>query len=210
MSIPKDTCSFERWTSLCDRMDLSVDGKTYNTLIRAHAEPHRFYHTLDHIAACLRHLDSVRDITERPDEIEMALWFHDAVYAPFSATNEEDSAEWAADWLQACGAEKPVFSRIADLILATKSHKAPEGTDGQFMLDIDLSILGTPSDIYDEFELNIRREYKRVPAFIFRKKRKAILQGFLDRDRLYNTGYFFDKLESNARINLIRTISDLG
>ncbi len=210
MSAAQDVCSFARWTALCNRLNLSEDGGTYNTLIKAHAEPHRAYHTLDHIAACLRHLDDVRDITERPDEIEMALWFHDAVYQPFSASNEEDSAEWAADWLQDCGADKAVFSRIADHILDTKSHKAPNTKDGQFMLDIDLSILGTAAPIYDDFELNIRREYKHVPAFIFRKKRKAILQGFLDRDRLYMTGYFHDTLESNARINLIRTISGLG
>ncbi len=210
MSDAQKTCSFERWTALCGRLNLTIDGKTYNALIAAHAEPHRFYHTLDHIAACLRHLNDVRDITHRPDEIEMAFWFHDAVYAPFSATNEEDSAEWAADWLQDCGADRDVFSRIADLILATKSHDAPEDIDGQFILDIDLSILGTPAEIYDDFELNIRREYKRVPGFIFRKKRRAILQGFLERDRLYSTGYFHDKLGATARINLIRTVSGLG
>lgn len=206
---PLDVCSLERWNTLCLRLGIAADGATYSELIDVHAQKHRAYHTLDHIAACLRHLDSVRDALVAPDEVEMALWFHDAVYEPFSATNEEDSAEWAADWLQERGAPKPVVARIADHILNTKSHDTPASLDGQFMLDIDLSILGTPPDIYDEFELNIRREYKRVPAFIFRKKRKAILEGFLARDAIYATTHFRDKLENIARINLVRAVSQL-
>lgn len=204
-----DICSLERWNTLCLRLEIAADGATYNELIEAHAQKHRAYHTLEHIAACLRHLDDVRHKLEKPDEVEMALWFHDAVYEPFSSTNEEDSAEWAADWLQDRGAAKPVFTRIADHILTTKSHETPASADGQFMLDIDLSILGTPPDVYDEFELNIRREYKRVPGFIFRKKRKAILEGFLARDALYATTYFRERLEKTARINLVRAVSQL-
>lgn len=202
-----ELCSLKRWNALCLRLGLAADGETYDALISAHGEKHRAYHTLDHIAACLRHLDDVRHNLQRPDEVEMALWFHDAVYEPFSGTNEEDSAEWAADWLQDRGADKAVTARIADHILATKSHEAPDNPDGQYMLDIDLSILGTPPAIYDAFELNIRREYKRVPGFIFRKKRKAILQGFLERDAIYATEYFQDKLEQTARINLVRAVS---
>jgi len=142
-----------------------------------------------------RWLDDVVSKVDNAQEIEMALWFHDAVYEPFSASNEEDSAEWAADWLQERGANKAVISRIADHILDTKSHDKPKTLDGQYMLDIDLSILGTRPAVYDEYEINIRREYKRVPSFIFKKKRKTILQSFLARDRIYTTDYFHDKLE---------------
>lgn len=202
-------CSPERWASLCRNLAFEPDTGTYGALIKAHAEPHRAYHTLDHIAACLRHLDVVRGQTERPDEIEMALWFHDAVYAPFSATNEQDSAEWAADWLQDQGVDKTATARIADHILETKSHNKPASMDGRFMLDIDLSILGTHAPVYDQFEVDIRREYRRVPGIVFRKKRKAILEGFLARDRIYGTQHFHDKLESQARVNLARAISNL-
>lgn len=202
-------CSQTRWASLCQNLGIEPDGETYQALIKAHAEPHRAYHTLEHIAACLRHLDKVRDQTNNPFEIEMALWFHDAIYEPFSTTNEEDSAEWAADWLQDRGLDKAAIARIADHILETKSHDTPTDLDGRFMLDIDLSILGTPVPIYDQFEVDVRREYRRVPRFIFRKKRKAILQGFLNRDQIFTTEYFHDKLEQQARVNLARAISNL-
>ena len=204
-----EVCNLKRWASLCQNLGMTSDPETYGALIKAHAEPHRAYHTLDHIAACLRHLDEVRGQTECPDEIEMALWFHDAVYDPFSATNEEDSAEWAADWLQDKGLDKSVYGRIADYILATKSHDTPASVDGRFMLDIDLSILGTPVQSYDQFEIDVRREYRRIPRFIFRKKRKAILEGFLTRGRIYGTEFFYNKLETQARINLTRAINNL-
>ena len=204
-----DICSLERWSSLCRRFGMAAEEETYRELVAAHGQKHRHYHTLDHIAACLRHLDEVQPRLDKPDEVEMALWFHDAVYAPFSATNEEDSAEWAADWLQERGVAKPVFTRIADYILETKSHESRQGSDGNYLLDIDLSILGTSPEAYDTFELNIRREYKRVPGFIFRQKRKAILQGFLDRESLYLTAHFKEKLEKTARLNLLRAISQL-
>ena len=204
-----DTCTFERWNVLCLRLGISPDGGIYNELIAAHAQPHRAYHTLDHIAACLRHLDVVQHNLKNPEEVEMALWFHDAIYDPFSETNEEDSAEWAADWLQDRGTPKEVVFRIADHILDTKTHNPPKTLDGRYMLDIDLSILGTTPSVYDAFEVDIRREYKRVPAFIFKKKRKTILQGFMSRDSIYATPYFKEKLETQARINLLRAVSQL-
>ena len=204
-----DICSQSRWQNLCDSLDISDDGKIFDKLVKAHAEPQRAYHTLDHIAACLRHLDGVKSKTVRPQEIEMALWFHDAVYQPFSATNEEDSAQWAVDWLTERGTAEPVIDRIKDHILATKAHDAPKDLDRRYMFDIDLSILGTPPDIYDEFEDNIRREYKRVPRIIFRKKRKAILKRFLSRSKIYMTSHFHNALEEKARDNIARAISKL-
>ncbi len=205
-----EICSLERWNKLCHRLDLSADAATYNDLIKVHAQSHRAYHTLEHIAACLGHLDKVRHLTDRPDEIEMALWFHDSIYKPFSSTNEEDSADWAADWLDMRGTPKPVIARISDHILDTKHHDAPANLDGQYMLDIDLSILGTCDAVYDIYEKNIRFEYKRVPVFIYRRKRCEILKHFLETERIYATDYFFTRNEDQARENLSRAIDKLS
>jgi predicted metal-dependent HD superfamily phosphohydrolase len=126
----QDICSSGRWTRLCEGLGLSNDTRIYTALIAAHAEKHRAYHTLDHIAACLKHLDRVKDKVDRPDEIELALWFHDAIYQPFSATNEEDSADWAVKWLLEQGAQANLIHRVRDHILATKTHKTPDQIDG--------------------------------------------------------------------------------
>lgn len=107
------------------------------------------------------------------------------------------------------GAKADIIDRVRHYILATKTHDRPDQIDGRYMLDIDLSILGTSPDIYDQFEVNVRAEYKRVPRFIFRKKRKAILSNFLARDHIYATECFRKEFESQARINLTRAISKL-
>jgi len=203
-----DVCDVERWNNLCVSLNIESDDAIYSALVEAHAEKHRAYHTLNHIAACLRHLDIIRDKSERPEEIEMALWFHDAVYKPFSSTNEEDSAKWAATWLRERGVSEDVVKRIEGHILATESHVSPEALDQQYMLDIDLSILGSPPKVYDTFERNIQLEYKHVPGFLFRKKRKAILEGFLARPEIYTTPHFRQALESQARTNIAHAISN--
>lgn len=69
----QDVCNLVRWNSLCERLGVPHDTNIYADLIDAHAQKHRAYHTLDHIAACLKHLDRVKDRVERADEIEMAL-----------------------------------------------------------------------------------------------------------------------------------------
>ena len=48
--------------------------------------PAERFATASHIAACLRLLDRVNAEAARPDEVEAALWFHDAVYDPVPAT----------------------------------------------------------------------------------------------------------------------------
>lgn len=114
----QDVCSLDRWNGLCGRLGLLKDTNIYADLIEAHSQTHRAYHTLEHIAACLKHLDQVKDMVDRPDEIELALWFHDAIYQPFSATNEEDSADWAVNLLSERRASSDLMDRVRDDIYA--------------------------------------------------------------------------------------------
>lgn len=198
-----------RWYSLMDVFGMPKNDETYYQLIAAYSEKHRAYHTLEHITACFRHLDEVIAETERPHEIELALWFHDVIYKPFSATNEEDSAEMARAFLIKNEAAIDVVERVYDLIILTKDHLPPSSIDGQFMLDIDLSILGASAPIYAQFEKDVRCEYRRVPWFLFKKKRKDILQRFLSRPNIYQTDYFSSRLEKQARTNLSWAIEQL-
>ena len=182
---------------------------THAALVAAYDERHRAYHTAEHIEACLIHLDRVNSELDRPHEVRLALWFHDAIYKIFSGANEKDSAVWVVKFLRVNKAADDVIARIENLILITEHHANPSTKDEQFMLDIDLSILGAPTETYDEFEINVRKEYEIVPKIIFRKKRKEILQSFLDMKRIYKTDVFFAEREAQARANLTRTVKVL-
>ena len=91
-------------------------------------------------------------------------------------------------------------------MLATKQHDNSLHPDAPLLVDIDLSILGQPAKRFWEYEDQIRKEYAWVPEEIFRTKRAEILERFLARKQIYNTSYYFSKLEAQARTNLNQSI----
>jgi len=173
----------------------------------AYAEPQRHYHTLQHLSECLAAFDEAQALAEHPHAVEMALWFHDAIYDVKGHANEQRSADWGRDALLAAGVAPESAQQVHDLVMATRHTAVPSGRDEQLLVDIDLSILGAERTRFDEYEQQIRKEYSYVPGFLFRRKRKEILRGFMDRPTIYSTPHFHGRLEGRARDNLRRVTS---
>ena len=194
--------NIERWLALMDEWGFAPNRGTFETLRAAYSEKGRHYHTDQHISACLRHFDRCSEILEHRREVELALWFHDAIYKPLSNRNERESAEWAASFLVRNGASEKEADRVHRLVMVTE-HNAPTRTkDEAVLVDIDLSILGTRPDVYQAFESSVRKEYRFVPRLIYRRKRTEILRGFLERAQIYSSGCFSAGREHQARENL--------
>jgi len=185
---------------------MALPPRLHEDLVAAYGEPHRRYHTLQHLDECLEHLDNMRGLAERPDEIELALWFHDAVYDVRRHDNEERSADWACERLSAAGAFSDVVNRVRSLILATDHRSPPQGRDAEIMVDIDLAILGAEPARFEEYERQIREEYDWVAEDVFRRERGKILVGFLARPRIFRTDHFCERFEARARDNIARAI----
>ena len=201
----------ERWAALWVRLGARGDGlSVFDQLAAAYADPTRAYHTAEHIGDCLAQLDLSRSVGACLDEVEAALWFHDAVYLPGSADNEARSAHLAGTSLAGSGVPVSAADRIAGLVLATSHLGIPSETDAALLCDIDLSILGRSREIFHRFEQQIRREYSSVPEFSYRSARSEILRGFLRRPCIYQTGYFHDRYEAPARSNLTWVLGELG
>jgi predicted metal-dependent HD superfamily phosphohydrolase len=199
----------ERWQQLLEGLQLAGDTSTYTALMAAYGQRHRHYHTTRHIAHCLTELDLARHLALEACEVEIALWFHDAVYDTHRADNEERSAEWAERCLSGLGLDPTRVTRIREHILATR-HSAAAGTeDSQLVVDVDLAILGADADRYQEFETTVRQEYRWVPGPVFRNRRAEILQSFLDRPSIYQTAFFRERHETAARANLTAAIRTL-
>jgi predicted metal-dependent HD superfamily phosphohydrolase len=181
-------------------------GPLRDALIARYDEPHRAYHTVQHLRECLGWLDRVGLLADHPAEVELALWFHDAVYDVRRHDNEERSADLARDSLAAVGVDDAVAARVAALVLATRHSAAPSGRDEQVLVDIDLSILGAEPARFAEYDRQIREEYAFVPADTYKLKRREVLQSFLDRPRLYLTEPMHAALEEPARRNLRRAV----
>lgn len=179
-------------------------------LTTAYREPHRKYHTTQHLVECLSAVEPMLASADHPAEVEMALWFHDAVYDLRAANNEAKSAEWAETELAAAGVESPSVTRVVDHILATRHKALPVGNDQKLLVDVDLSILGAPRSRFLQYEEQVREEYRWVPMFLYRRKRRGILGEFLARDAIYQTPVIRDRLEHQARANLQFSVQHLG
>ena len=164
--------------------------------------------TTINLAECLAEFDGARHLTQQPAAVELALWFHDAVYDPKAGDNEEQSAAMAKDCLETGGLSKLAVT-VSDLVMATKSHSTEAGPDAALMVDVDLSILGKGEQRFTEYEAQIREEYRSVPKLIFNFKRAEILERFLARSRIYATDFFATKYEQQARRNLAGSIRQL-
>ena len=185
-------------------------------LMTAWAEPHRHYHDQRHLRECLALWARWRGQCEHAGEVAVALWFHDAIYdprAPQAGSNELNSAAWAARSLIRAGLPSETAQRVHDLVMATQ-HDAPAAlssdADAQLLVDIDLSILGSPPERFERYDQDVRKEYAWVPGLRYRTKRAQVLQGFLERPRLYHGEAAVNLLEGQARINLAAALSRLA
>lgn len=198
------------WQRCWHALSATGDGAAhFQWLMNAYQQPQRKYHTLQHLEECLRLLDANFHLAERPAEVEMALWFHDAVYDVKGSSNEAQSAQAATDALLPAGVDQAAIERIGELILATRHAVLPTGTDQQLLVDIDLAILGAEPQRFAEYELQIREEYRWVPKAEFCRKRSEILQMFLARTPLYHTPPLRQQLQEQAHGNLRLSIQQL-
>lgn len=194
------------WTALGARPDEGLHAE----LLARYAEQHRAYHTQQHLAEFLSLFDEFRAFAERPAEVEIALWFHDAIYDVHRHDNEALSADWARAALLDAGAAADAAGRVAALVLATRHSVAPQTADEQLLVDIDLAILGAGPARFAEYEAQIRAEYAHVPEAVFNDKRGAILAGFLARPVLFGVAELRERFEAPARRNLAQALAALN
>src|SRR4051812_45275984 len=99
-------------------------------LLARYADPRRAYHNQQHLLECIEELDRVAHLSDAPADVEIALWFHDAVYDPKRTDNESMSADLAAALLAQVGDEPDRIARVRDLILDTAHRAEPSTRDG--------------------------------------------------------------------------------
>ena len=199
--------NFEHWTRACLDVGVASDEGDYRRVRRSWSGIGRHYHTLTHLNACLRELDGARELATRAGEVELALWFHDAIYRSWRRDNEHQSAALAARVLRAASVE--CVERIRQMVLATSHREEGFAGDTALVVDIDLSILGQPPEIYAQFERAIRREYWWVSRAKYVAGRTAVLQKFLGRRAVYQHDRFFERYEKQARANIAGAIEQL-
>ncbi|GAB7041716.1 MULTISPECIES: HD domain-containing protein [Catenuloplanes] len=173
-------------------------------------EPHRAYHDQAHLASMLSVVDRFADRARDPDLVRLAVWYHDAVYDPAAAGNEEASAQLAASDLPGLGVTPEAAAEVARLVRITAGHAVDDGDlDGALLCDADLEVLARPTAAYRAYTQGVRREYAHVPDELFRLGRAAVLRGLLDLPALFRTPELAARWEAPARANLSRELAEL-
>lgn len=201
--------TLNHWLRLCTAFPSINQPDAWHTrLITAYSESQRAYHSLQHLDECLSACDVARQlgVLQAPDEVELALWLHDAIYDPKRSDNESQSAALAVELL----GKTEQSQRVADLIMLTSGHQPSSGPDDAWMIDIDLAIFAKPMPRVLEYERQIRFEFAWVEEAVYRVKRREILIEFATRPRLYLTDFFHMQHEPVAKQNLHTLIAVLN
>ena len=141
------------------------------------------------------------------DYVELAIWFHDFVYEPGAANNETQSATQFQEIAIRMGLKDGMIQDVMSMIVSTAHGVLPtSGIHYDYLLDIDLAILGALPLVFEKYDEAIRKEYASVPDDVFNRERAKILRGFLDRPAIYRTKPFHKAFEQKARANITQVL----
>lgn len=191
-------------------------------LLQRWNEPHRHYHGPAHLLAVLQRL---RELArhgggdgpgmEPSRRVQLAAWFHDAVYDGLPGDDEDRSAELARSLLtDVLGA--PAAAEVAALVLSTKEHRLPAEFDGDLrrdaalLLDADLGVLASSTPEYDRYVRQVRADYAHVDDVSWARGRAGVLDRLLSADPLFHTEWAAEQWTGPARANLRRESMRLG
>ena len=150
-----------KWISLSKYLQINdeLSNKWFDKIAKKYSEPWRAYHRLSHIRQMLIQLDQMTpQLAEYQDSIlRIAVWFHDIVYFPWKTNNEEESSLIAIKFIKQIGKES-LTNDLACLIMCTQNHISV-GVLSAYLIDLDLSILGSNEEEYKSYVHGIWIEY---------------------------------------------------
>jgi len=176
---------------------------------KKYTEKGRHYHNLTHLENMFSELELANDRITSFTNISFSVFYHDVIYDASSKLNEEKSTEFAKLRLEKLGVNKIDIEEVYEQILATKSHQKSGNYDTNYLLDVDLSILGKDIESYVKYTQQIRKEYSIYPDFLYKPGRRKVLHHFLELESIFKTEYFKAKYENQARKNIEFEIGQL-
>lgn len=203
---------FPFWEGLTLTNEPGLTKQCWEELMEHYTTPGRAYHNLHHLQQLFKHWSTFRKQLQEPEQVAWAIWYHDIIYNARKRDNEEQSARVAEKRLLALQINSSGIECVAKYIRATAQHMTADTTvdiDLAYFLDFDLAILGTDSESYTVYTEQIRKEYRHVPGFLYRRGRRKILRHFLDAPRLFRTDAFFRMFEEQARENIQMELAKL-
>ena len=198
-----------RFESLWCRCIGEGSGAVFDEIEALYGEPHRHYHAAGHIEHCLRQFDLAADRMDEPDTVEMALWFHDAIYDVPGTENELRSAELFLELAAGRGSERFRRDVHRSIMATTHVDPPPAMLDESYVVDIDLSGFGLPWEEFLRDSRAVRAERAFLSDAEFYPRQKKFLESLAARPVFYYTVFFRERLEVRARRNIERLCARL-
>lgn len=156
--------------------DFSEDEDMFGVILNKYSEPHRYYHTTEHLVNLFKGLDLFSLPRHKQGLLTFIIFFHDLYYDPMAKDNEERSAREYESFGARNGFTEHILKKGSEIILGTKNHhQAPNYELMDVFLDLDLRILAASAEKFLEYENNIRLEYNQVPEDIYIRERSRIM-----------------------------------
>lgn len=195
-----------RFAALVGRLggEASRANDAFARLVGAWGSPGRRYHDLEHLAECLHEVDLAAAGSTGADLAELALWYHDAVWAPGAPDAEERSAALLEADAALLGLPREVALAAAGCVRATAHTRGvvPSGPAAELVVDADLAILASEPLRLLEYEDCVAEEYAEVAGTTFILARGRFLADLLAAPSIFRTASFRERYEARARANL--------
>jgi predicted metal-dependent HD superfamily phosphohydrolase len=208
---PEINFLFDHWQAVMKPFGIGEEAvPCFKRIMKHYSAPQRYYHSVLHLILCLEEFEQAAHLIENPEIVKLALFYHDAIYDFRKSNNEEKSAELADNELFKLGVPAQERKMISNLILVTKHTSMPKEVSQKLIMDVDLAILGSPDKVYEMYQHAVRQEYAWLDDTTFKQGRSKLLQSFLNRPSIYQTAFFKEKYELQARQNLQNELALMG
>jgi len=164
------------------------------------SDSRRAFHDAHHLRQCLHALEELGG-TDRAEYL--ALWYHNVVTTGTRGHHEQASAAVAATELLGAGFPWIEVGLVARLVLVTADHHPrPEVPGSDRICDADLSGLALPFAIVEEAFAQRSAEMTELTDAERDARLRDWIEGMLERERIFHTGYGAENWEQPARENL--------
>lgn len=122
------------------------------------------YHNMSHtqrVVEKAKELALLKKLSEEDTEkVLVAAWFHDTGFIADTNRHEEESVQFATQFLQKNNIAENFITEVSELILATKLEYKPKTILEQLIKDADCSHVGSKN--YEDFALLLHKELERT------------------------------------------------
>lgn len=186
--VNKDTIYMRLVELLLKRFDLSTAEAAVKTanVMEKWQEPHRYFHTLEHLDYILSSIENLKDINQWDefwvDSLTIAAYYHDIVYDPRSKFNEEQSAAFFMEhlgYIKGDEVERIVRTVYSIIIESDISKKPLTGISQAFRKLDTYSIYDASLVELIVYEDKIFKEYQFYSYDKYKEGRIKLLQELL-------------------------------